>query len=99
MSDACATRSLERLEAAGDEGLAMGRLVDALVDEGFDEVEAEAVIWGLMQRREVTPHGYVRRRLRRSGGAGGEESFHRVYEYVLRRWSPELDAQLELPGT
>lgn len=78
----------------------MGRLVDALVDEGFDVDAVESMIWQLMQRREATPHGYVRRQLR-SGGSGKERgaSYRRVYEFVLRRWSPELDAQLELPGT
>lgn len=86
-------RILDRLAAEGDAGLAMGDLVDAIVAEGLDEDAVEASIWRLLEQRRVTPHGYVRRVLRKGRGEG---KTRRCYELVLRPWSPELDAQLDL---
>lgn len=88
---------LARLHEAGKAGLAMGAIVDRLVDEGFEEDRAESAIWGLMQRRLVTPHGYIRRQVRRGGGERGDaRGVRRSYEFVLCAWSPEQDAQLDL---
>ena len=85
-------RIVDHLEAAGDAGLAMGALVDHFVEEGEEEEQIEGSIWRLLEQRRVTPHGYVRRVLR----TGGEGKARRSYELVLRPWSRELDAQLDL---
>lgn len=69
----------------------MGAIVDALVADGANEREVELAVWGLIQARHLTPHGFVCRTVR---SANGGES--RTYEFVLIPWSPALDDQLEL---
>ena len=86
---------LDRLVEAGDDGLAMGALVDAFVDRGEEVEQIEASIWRLMELRKMTPHGYIRRVLRTSSAQGESRTRH-CYELVLRPWAPELDAQLDL---
>ncbi|NVB43334.1 hypothetical protein G6O69_36250 [Pseudenhygromyxa sp. WMMC2535] len=71
-------------------GVTMGKLVDRLVDDGADEQAVELMVWELIRRRELTPNGFVCRKVR---NASGEQ---RSYEFVLIPWSPALDAQLEL---
>ena len=86
---------LDQLKASGDEGLSMGALVDAFVDRGVDLEAVESSIWRLMELRRMTPHGYIRRVLRTSGPQAESRTRH-CYELILRPWSPELDAQLDL---
>jgi hypothetical protein len=86
---------LDHLEASGDDGLAMGALVDAFADRGEEVDTVEASIWRLLELRRMTPHGYIRRVLR-SPGSKGESRTRHCYELILRPWSPELDAQLDL---
>ena len=95
MSGSLDQRIVDHLEAAGDAGVAMGAIVDHFVQEGFEEDPVEACLWRMLELRRITPHGYVRRMLR-AAPAGGEGRMRRCYELVLRPWSPELDAQLDL---
>lgn len=83
----------DRVEQEGPRGIPMGALVDALVAAGATESEAEQAIWLLMQRRHLTPNGYVRRVLRR--GEGDLRAEHRTYEFVLVSWTPDMDRQLD----
>jgi hypothetical protein len=73
----------------------MGKIVDRLVADGAPEQEVELAIWNLIQRRRITPNGFVCRKVRKpTQDGGGLET--RTYEFVLIPWSPALDAQLEL---
>ncbi len=73
----------------------MGRLVDRLVADGADERTAELEIWALMQERQLTPHGFACRVIRKSGQDGATKE-QRTYEFVLIPWSPDRDHQLDL---
>lgn len=81
-------------EARGEAGVPMGALVDALVEQGHDEQRVELAVWELLQRRRLTPNGFLARTLKTHGRQGRDE--HRVYEFVLIPWSPALDRQLDL---
>lgn len=78
-----------------DTGVTMGKIVDRLVADGAPEQEVELAIWSLIQRRRLTPNGFVCRKVRKptQDGVGSET---RTYEFVLIPWSPALDAQLDL---
>lgn len=92
MSDELQDAVLAFVEHQPDAGVTMGRIVDQLVGEGAPEQDVELAIWRLIQRRKLTPNGFVCRKVRKAGP--GSET--RTYEFVLIRWSPALDAQLEL---
>jgi hypothetical protein len=81
-------------EERGEAGIPMGAIVDALVEEGFEEQAVELAVWELLQHRRLTPNGFVARTLIGHGRDG--HSKHRVYEFVLIPWSPALDRQLDL---
>ena len=83
------------VEAQGKAGVTMGKIVDRLVADGGAERDIELAIWNLIQRRRLTPNGFVCRKVRKPG-ASGVTSETRTYEFVLIPWSPALDAQLEL---
>ncbi len=83
---------LELAEQAGEQGISMGDVVDALEQRGFAAPDIEHEIWELLSRRRLTPSGFVCRKLRGSQGRG----HRRTYEFLLVPWSPELDGQLEL---
>jgi hypothetical protein len=95
MADQLQDAVLALVEAHAETGVTMGKIVDRLVADGGPEQEIELAIWRLMQRRRLTPNGFVCRKVRKpsQSGRGGET---RTYEFVLIPWSPALDAQLEL---
>lgn len=90
MSPALHTAILELVGEANTAGLAMGAIVDKLVRGGSKEAEVEAAIWQLLQERQLTPSGYVRRKLR-VRGEDGKPASARSYEFMLVVWSPERD--------
>ena len=90
MPDQLQQAVLSLVERSGDGGVTMGKIVDSLVVDGADEQAVELAIWDLIQRRRLTPNGFVCRKVRKSSGDT------RSYEFVLIPWSPALDAQLEL---
>jgi len=85
---------LELAEAAGTLGVAMGSVVDALEAQGFSPGEVEREIWMMLERRRLTPTGFVCRTIRRKGAGGTTQT--RVYEFMLVPWSAALDQQLDL---
>ena len=85
---------LQLAERAGEQGVAMGTLVDTLEARGYDARDVEMVIWGLLSERRLTPSGFLCRTVTRQG-RGSQRS--RVYEFLLVPWSANLDHQLELP--
>lgn len=95
MADQLQDAVLALVEAHAETGVTMGKIVDRLVADGGPEQDVELAIWRLMQRRRLTPNGFVCRKVRKpsQSGRGGET---RTYEFVLILWSPALDAQLEL---
>jgi hypothetical protein len=95
MSDPLEDAVLTLVEAhAGTGGVTMGKLVDRLVADGGNEQELELAIWQLIQRRQITPNGFLCRKVRKPQHDGASET--RTYEFVLIPWSPARDAQLEL---
>ena len=95
MSEQLQAAVLSLVERHGDTGITMGKIVDRLVADGAHEQETELAIWQLIQRRRLTPNGFVCRKVRKPNHNGpGTET--RTYEFVLIPWSPALDAQLEL---
>jgi len=92
MSDDLQDAVLSFVERHAEGGVTMGKIVDHLIADGAPEQAVELAIWRLIQRRRLTPNGFVCRKVRK--GAPGSES--RTYEFVLIPWSPALDAQLEL---
>lgn len=92
MSDELQAAVLSYVEHQPEAGVTMGRIVDHFVAEGAPEQDVELAIWRLIQRRRLTPNGFVCRKVRK-GGPGSET---RTYEFVLIPWSPALDNQLEL---
>lgn len=92
MPDQLQQTVLALVEAHGEPGVTMGKIVDRLVTDGGHEQEIELAIWDLIQRRHLTPNGFVCRKVRKPDQ--GAET--RTYEFVLIPWSPALDAQLEL---
>jgi hypothetical protein len=95
MSDPLQDAVLSLVEAHDQSGVTMGKIVDRLVADGGNEQDVELAIWRLIQRRRLTPNGFVCRKVRKSNQGGGEVET-RTYEFVLIPWSPALDAQLEL---
>ena len=83
---------VELAEQAGEQGISMGDVVDALERRGFAAQDIEVEIWDMLARRRLTPSGFVCRTLRGTQGKGTR----RAYEFLLVPWSPELDGQLEL---
>ena len=73
----------------------MGSIVDRLEGQGFSAGEIETAIWHLLERRRLTPSGFVCRTFRRRD-ANGSSASSRVYEFMLVPWSIGLDQQLEL---
>ncbi len=95
MSEQFREAIVEQAGKAGDRGVAMGQIVDAMVGLG-NEVEAvEQAIWDLLATRRLTPSGFVCRIVRRRD-AFGEAVQARTYELMLAPWSAELDRQLDL---
>lgn len=90
MSPSLHTAVLELVGQADAAGLAMGAIVDQLVRAGNKEAEVEAAIWQLLQDRQLTPSGYVRRKLR-VRGEDGKPASARSYEFMLVAWSHERD--------
>jgi hypothetical protein len=94
MSDPLEDAVLTLVETHAPTGVTMGKLVDRLVADGGNEQDIELAIWQLIQRRQVTPNGFVCRKVRKPNHNGAAET--RTYEFVLIPWSPARDAQLEL---
>ncbi|MFO7565958.1 MAG: hypothetical protein R6X02_25165 [Enhygromyxa sp.] len=95
MPDQLQDAVLTVVERHADTGVTMGKIVDRLVADGAPEQDVELAIWRLIQRRRLTPNGFVCRKVRKPAQDGvGTET--RTYEFVLIPWSPALDAQLEL---
>lgn len=86
---------LELAEAAGTIGIAMGSVVDTLEAQGFPPGQVEREIWTLLERRRLTPNGFVCRTIKRRG-SDGKAASTRVYEFMLVPWSAALDQQLDL---
>lgn len=86
---------LELAEAAGTLGIAMGSIVDLLEAQGIAPGEVEREIWSMLERRRLTPTGFVCRTIKRKG-ADGRATQTRVYEFMLVPWSAALDQQLDL---
>jgi hypothetical protein len=95
MASPLAQSVLELATRAGEGGVAMGTIVDALERDGFAAEEVEREIWSLLERRRLTPCGFVCRTIRRRADDGGSLRA-RVYEFLLVPWSAEMDQQLEL---
>ena len=81
------------VDEADEQGVAMGVVVDALESQGYAATDVEHEVWSLLAKRQLTPAGFICRSFRKKGSRGGTE---RSYEFLLVRWSPELDGQLEL---
>lgn len=94
MSTGLSQAILELAESAGNEGVAMGAIVDTLEAAGHEVESVEQEIWDLMARRRLTPCGFVCRVVRQR--VEGEAVRQRVYELMLVPWSRHLDDQLEL---
>ena len=92
MSEALEATILSIVRRAGPRGITMGRIVDRIVTDGGDERTAEGLIWELMQRRMLTPHGFSCRTLRKPSPNGAGATY-RSYEFVLVEWSPDRDRQ------
>ncbi|MBC8066856.1 MAG: hypothetical protein IAG13_00865 [Deltaproteobacteria bacterium] len=86
---------LDLAEQAGAAGIAMGTIVDTLEPRGFVAEHVEREIWSLLERRRLTPNGFVCRTFRRHS-PDGAATRARVYEFVLVPWSAALDHQLDL---
>jgi hypothetical protein len=86
---------LELAELAGPNGVAMGTVVDALEAQGFAPAIVEREIWTLLERRKLTPNGFVCRTIKRRG-TDGKPAATRIYEFMLVPWSSALDQQLDL---
>ncbi len=95
MSDNFREVIVEQAGKAGDRGVAMGQIVDAMVGLGHAVEAVEAAIWEMMGSRRLTPSGFVCRIVRRRD-AFGEPVQARSYELLLAPWSVEQDRQLEL---
>ncbi len=80
---------------AGERGVAMGQIVDALVGLGHEVEAVEQAIWAMLEARVLTPSGFVCRIVRRRD-AFGEKVQARSYELLLMPWSAERDRQLDL---
>jgi hypothetical protein len=94
MSAALSQAILDLAEAAGSLGIAMGSVVDLLEAQGFAPGEVEREIWTMLERRRLTPTGFVCRTIRKKGAGGASQT--RVYEFMLVPWSAALDQQLDL---
>jgi len=81
-------------EARAKGFVTMGELVDRLVVRGYEEADVEHRVWSLLDRRRLTPNGYVRRMMKRRVADG--MIHRRAYEFTLVAWDPDLDKQLEL---
>jgi hypothetical protein len=95
MSEQFQAEILEEAGKAGDRGVAMGQIVDAMVGHGHGVEAVEQAIWALMASRQLTPSGYVCRIVKRRDSFG-ETVQARSYELLLAPWSVERDRQLEL---
>ena len=95
MASPLAQSVLDVVARAGEGGIAMGTIVDTLERDGFAAEEVEREIWSLLERRRLTPCGFVCRSVRRRSEDGGSLRA-RVYEFLLVPWSAEMDRQLEL---
>src|SRR5688572_13205248 len=87
---------LELAERAGEHGIAMGAIVDALEKRGYGIDDIEQEVWRLVGHRNLTPSGFIRRTIRPPAKSGRDAPI-RVYEFILVSWSAERDEQLELP--
>ncbi len=79
-------------ESAPEEGMSMGALVDTLEHNGYAPQDVEHEIWTMLAARQLTPGGFICRKVRSKPGATPT----RTYEFLLLPWSPQLDGQLEL---
>jgi hypothetical protein len=86
---------VEEAMKAGDRGVAMGQIVDAMVGHGHAVEAVEQAIWQMLGERSLTPSGFVCRIVRRRD-AFGEAVQARSYELLLVPWSAEFDRQLDL---
>ena len=86
---------VEQAGKAGERGVAMGQIVDAMVGLGHGVEAVEQAIWELMASRRLTPSGFVCRIVKRRD-AFGEPVQARSYELLLAPWSAEQDRQLDL---
>ncbi|MBK8261726.1 MAG: hypothetical protein IPK80_10345 [Nannocystis sp.] len=95
MTDTLRAGILEAAAEQGDQGVAMGAIVDAMVLRGHRAERVEAALWELLGQRRLTPSGFICRTLRRRS-SDGAASLGRVYELLLIPWSPAQDQQLDL---
>lgn len=86
---------MEVAQHAGEQGIAMGALVDELERRGFDYQDVELEIWRLLGERMLTPSGFICRTLRKPT-ATEPSAVARMYEFMLTPWSVDYDQQLEL---
>lgn len=86
---------VEQAGKAGNRGVAMGQVVDAMVGLGYAVEAVEQAIWTLLAARRLTPSGFVCRIVKRRD-AFGEAVQARSYELLLAPWSTEQDQQLDL---
>lgn len=86
---------LELAEAAAPTGASMGSIVDELEHRGYGAELVELELWSMLGRRQLTPCGFVCRKVRRRDPMGELERV-RTYEMLFIPWSEDLDRQLEL---
>ncbi|HEY0133897.1 MAG TPA: hypothetical protein VGB85_07450 [Nannocystis sp.] len=98
MSEQFREAIVEEAGKAGDRGVAMGQIVDAMVGHGHAVEAVEQAIWQMLGERSLTPSGFVCRIVRRRD-AFGEPVQARSYELLLVPWSADFDRQLELDLT
>ncbi|HFE44135.1 MAG TPA: hypothetical protein ENJ18_01395 [Nannocystis exedens] len=96
MGDGLREAIIEAAAGAGDTGVAMGAIVDALSSAGYAPEDIELAIWELLGTRLLTPSGFVCRMLQRRASNGVKARVSRSYELLLIPWSPLDDRQLEL---
>jgi hypothetical protein len=95
MSSAVATAILELAACFEPGGITMWRIVDVLEGRGLRPQLVENELWQMLARRQLTPCGYICRKVRRRDALGEFEQA-RSYELLLIPWSEDLDRQLEL---
>ena len=85
---------MDAIGRAGEQGIAMGALVDEVMAAGARAEDVEMAVWALMSRQRIVPSGFVCRLVRKRDSAGKPFDL-RTYEFMLAE-TPADDTQLDL---